>query len=298
MCETPFKDQMATTVADLKHELKKRKLPTDGLKGELESRLHAADKQVAEEAVNEIKRCKTVMTSVADEFLCPITQELPVDPAIAEDGKIYERSAIKTWLEKNQRSPSTGASMGTRLFPAVQVRSTIEHLVKGGAVDAEKAAAWTKKLEDETKVKQWKSKAEGGDAEAMYELSCAYYIGDFGLAEDDKQARAWAERAADLGHVKSMARYGYCLTDGIGGQKRSALGVYYTTQAATLGSDAATWNLGTLFADGADGLPRDNEKAKLWFTRIVDGKCTVLHGGVNAQQNFINKAKAILRGLG
>ena len=175
---------MAKTVADLKNELKKRKLPTDGLKADLVARLDAADQQVAEETDEgdeldrgRLKKCKTVMNSIADEYLCPITQELPIYPATAEDGKIYERSAIQTWLEKNERSPSTGEPMGKRLLPAVQARSTIEQLVKSGEVDAEKAAAWTKKLEDETRVKELKSKAESGDAEAMYKLGYATFFG-------------------------------------------------------------------------------------------------------------------------
>ena len=284
---------MAKTVADLKDELRKRKLPTDGLKADLVARLDAADQQVAEEAVQGFKKCKTVMNSIADEYLCPITQELPVDPATAEDGKIYERSAIQTWLDKNERSPSTGEPMGKRLFPAVQARSTIEQLVKSGEVDAEKAAAWTKKLDEETRVKEWKSKAESGDAEAMFELSCVYESGDFGLAKDDKQARAWAERAAELGHVKSMADFGLYLCEGTGGKKNSQLGVYYTISAAERGSDHAAWNLGVSFQEGADGLPRDLKLAKYWYTQIVDRKCTVLHGQ-SANARLIREAKEAL----
>ena len=285
---------MGKTVADLKDELRKRKLPTDGLKADLVARLDAADQQVAEEAVQGFKKCKTVMNSIADEYLCPITQELPVDPATAEDGKIYERSAIKTWLEKNQRSPSTGAPMGKRLFPAVQARSTIEHLVKSGAVDAEKAAAWTKNLKEETWVKEWKSKAESGNAEAMYKLSCTFGLGQFGVAQDDKQARAWAERAADLGHVKSMAEYGYYLTHGMGGETNSALGLYFTTLAAERGSDAAAWNLGAWFKNGDHGLPCDVTRAKFWLKHIVDEKCTVFYGNFAQQRELINEAKQAL----
>ena len=284
---------MGKTVADLKDELRKRKLPTDGLKADLVARLDAADQQVAEEAVQGFKKCKTVMNSIADEYLCPITQELPIDPATAEDGKIYERSAIQTWLEKNERSPSTGEPMGKRLLPAVQARSTIEQLVKSGEVDAEKAAAWTKKLEEETRAKEWKSKAESGDAEAMLALSCMYKSGDFGLAKDDKQARAWAERAAELGHVKSMVTLGLYLCDGTGGKKNEPLGLYYMTKAAMLGSDHAAWNMGVCLQSGLHGLPRNVKQAKFWYTQIVDRKCKVIHARSGSAQ-LIKEAKEAL----
>ena len=256
---------------------------------DLEARLDAADQHV-EEAVQGFKKCKTVMNSVAFEVVCPITQELPIDPVLAEDGKIYERTAIKTWLGKNKRSPSTGAAMGTRLLPAVQVRSMIEQLVKSGAVDKDKAAAWTKKLGDETKVKEWKSKAERGDAQAMWNLACAYYFGKRGLALDVKQARAWIQRAADLGHVGSMATLGHYLWTGTGGEQNNPLGLYHTTSAAWLGSDMAAFNLGFAFKKGLYGLPVDVKQARFWFTQIAEGKCMVLHG----QQRILNDAKKFL----
>ena len=76
------------TVEQLRSELGKRKLPTVGLKAELEQRLSAAEQQ-------ESKKVRTAMNSIADEWLCPITQELPINPVMAEDGKIYERAAIE-----------------------------------------------------------------------------------------------------------------------------------------------------------------------------------------------------------
>ena len=83
----------------------------------------------------------------ADEFLCPITQALPVDPVMAEDGRVYERSAISKWLAEKKTSPHTNAAMGTKLIPALQVKNTIELIIKSGAINDDKCTAWTKKLD-------------------------------------------------------------------------------------------------------------------------------------------------------
>lgn len=39
--------------------------------------------------------------SVPNEYLCPITMEIMVDPVIAMDGHTYERVAIENWLQVN-----------------------------------------------------------------------------------------------------------------------------------------------------------------------------------------------------
>ena len=59
------------------------------------------------------------LNDVATELRCPITQELPFDPVMAEDGRIYERKAILQWFsgKRNPTSPITGARMGLRLLP-------------------------------------------------------------------------------------------------------------------------------------------------------------------------------------
>ena len=69
-----------------------------------------------------VKRLKATVDESAGEFLCPITHALPVDPVTAEDGHVYERSAIEDWLSKGRHtSPITNEAMGTRLTSAVQV---------------------------------------------------------------------------------------------------------------------------------------------------------------------------------
>ena len=101
------------------------------------------------------KKQKVALTTIAKEFVCPITQELPIKPVTAEDGKIYEEKAIREWFGTKRKalSPTTGAEIGTKLLPAPQARNTIEALVKSGAIEGELAEAWKIKLADETLVK-------------------------------------------------------------------------------------------------------------------------------------------------
>ncbi|KAH8093380.1 ubiquitin-protein transferase [Aureococcus anophagefferens] len=49
-------------------------------------------------------------------LLCPITQEVMVEPVIASDGFTYERSAIERWLDMgaDRRSPTTNARCRAR----------------------------------------------------------------------------------------------------------------------------------------------------------------------------------------
>ncbi len=152
---------------------------------------------------------KVLATTIAKEFLCPITQELPIKPVTAEDGKIYEEAAIREWFARNDGdqaiSPSTNTPMGKNLLPATQARNTIEALVKSGAIDGEVAKAWKLKLADETKVKETRAKAEGGDGHAMYCLGTWYGHGTNCLAVDKAQARAWYECSAAARDPKGIA---------------------------------------------------------------------------------------------
>ena len=125
------------------------------------------------EAVAESKRIRESIDELAEEFVCPITQELPLDPVMAEDGRVYERKAIEDWFATRQagqlKSPVTNEEMGRRLFPAVQMRNTIRAMVESGALTGSKVDAWKARIEGEEKVKRWREKADGGDAKAEIE---------------------------------------------------------------------------------------------------------------------------------
>jgi ankyrin repeat protein len=44
---------------------------------------------------------------VEEDFLCPITQEVMIDPVVVADGHTYDRSAIEKWFKEKKRSPMT-----------------------------------------------------------------------------------------------------------------------------------------------------------------------------------------------
>ena len=233
-----------------------------------------------DEASPQEKKMRASINDVAADLLCPITQELPLEPVIAKDGKIYERNAILEWFSKKDgdaTSPSTGKVIDTELVPAVQVRNTIEALIKSGAIEGELAEAWKTKLEDEKVVKEWRAKAEGGDGNAMYWLGAWYQLGRNGLAKDMAQARAWYERSAAARDPRGMACFGGdCLLRGEGPQD-NALGLVNAAQAAELGSEFGAYLLGWVFFSGGCGVPKEPVQARYWLKKVVDGECKYKH---------------------
>eukprot|EP01052_Picozoa_sp_SAG31_P026357 SAG31_NODE_2383_length_5825_cov_13.209745_3_plen_286_part_00 len=235
------------------------------------------------ELERECKRVKTVVNTVADEFLCPITGELPVDPVTAEDGKIYDRVAIAKWLSKKKSSPITNLAMGARLLPATQVKNMIEQLVESGSVEGEKATAWEQKRQDERKLQELRTKAEGGDPMAIYDLAHAHNYGQYGMEdktyESMRQARMWYQRGAELDHASCMARYGEFLLKGLGGAPKPGTGLIYCARAAEHGSGLAALVLGLAYAHGQYVLERDKSQAEFWLRKVID----------NAGSNVLDK---------
>jgi hypothetical protein len=70
-----------------------------------------------------------------DEFVCPITLGIMFDPAVALDGRTYERDAIKKWLEKTNTSPMTKQTIKDQTFRTNwAIRSAIERFLDGSLV--------------------------------------------------------------------------------------------------------------------------------------------------------------------
>eukprot|EP00568_Trieres_chinensis_P000453 CAMPEP_0183309456 /NCGR_PEP_ID=MMETSP0160_2-20130417/25353_1 /TAXON_ID=2839 ORGANISM="Odontella Sinensis, Strain Grunow 1884" /NCGR_SAMPLE_ID=MMETSP0160_2 /ASSEMBLY_ACC=CAM_ASM_000250 /LENGTH=255 /DNA_ID=CAMNT_0025473485 /DNA_START=171 /DNA_END=938 /DNA_ORIENTATION=+ len=220
------------------------------------------------------------MENMADELLCPITTELPVDPVTAEDGRTYERSEMEKLIlyqGKNLRSPVTNQLMGPRLSPAYQVRNIIEMLMKSGMISGDRMGKWRQGMSDTADVKAMTKKAENGDTDAMYNLSYWYDFGKKGLAIDFNKAYKWCKKAASNNNVRGMAAAGWHLIKGRGVALGLAEGMALMGMAAQGGSDFAAYFLGVCFNDGLCGLPKSAEWAKFWLQKVVGGNCNIRH---------------------
>ena len=60
-------------------------------------------------------------------FLCPITQELMVDPIMCADGHSYDRRSIEEWLKSHDSSPVTNMRLPDRnIVPNHALRNSIQ----------------------------------------------------------------------------------------------------------------------------------------------------------------------------
>jgi hypothetical protein len=63
-----------------------------------------------------------------DEFICPITQQIFLEPVVASDGFTYEKVAIAEWLKTNNTSPITRELLNYELYPNNFVMNKIKNL--------------------------------------------------------------------------------------------------------------------------------------------------------------------------
>ena len=253
-------------------------------------------KRAAKETQAETQACKRyrqAIDDVAEEYVCPITAELPIDPVTAEDGRFYERHAIEEWFsrqpEAQVKSPVNNEPMGTRLLPAVQVRNSLKRLVESGAISGSKADAWKKAMAEEAAVAALRARAEGGDASAMSRLGFVYHEGTRGLKKDFTQAFTWFKRAADLKEVGGLTDCGVLYLNGEGVERSPIRGFTMLGAAAALGSEFACCILGRANAGGRFGFDKNPQEATRWYREMQN--CGIR----DANKSYREKAAAWLR---
>ena len=223
----------------------------------------------AEDETVQLRRHKSATEEAFAELVCPITWSLPVDPVTAEDGNVYERSAIEEWLKKQLKSPVTNLAMGTKLLPALRVKNMIRAMVASGALTGDKVDAWKLKLKEEEEVAEWLRKAEAGDGTAMYNLGLWYELGKKGLAKDEAKAFECFKKSHEAGNAGGTSCLGRCYLYGYGVPKCPMRGSTLLSQAAERGSKYACYNLGLAYAGGDWGFPKDEKMARRYFSMVA-----------------------------
>ena len=211
-----------------------------------------------------------------NKLLCPITFSLPVDPVIAEDGKVYDRSAIEEWLKKQRKSPVTNLAMGTKLLPAPQVTGMIRTMVIKGALTGDKVDAWRQRMKEKEEVEEMRCLAEASNGGAMCNLGHWYKHGEKGLAKDEAKAFEWFEKSHEAGNVCGSGHLGRCYLLGYGVPTCQALDQVWRSRGATLlseaagrGSKRACFNLGLAYAEGLYGFPKDEKIARRYYSMVA-----------------------------
>ena len=126
---------------------------------------------------------------------CPITLQLPTNPFTAEDGRIYEGTAIQTFFagcfSGGKRgtvvSPTTNEPMGRKLLPAPHIRQLIEEAIeKCGVLPPDVAEEWLErdKAEKKAALKATEEAALAGDSEACAKMMDA--------SSDKRDKQRWA----------------------------------------------------------------------------------------------------------
>lgn len=232
--------------------------------------------EAQERVVEAHAKRQRVVKGLEEEFVCPISQELFIDPVTAEDGRVYEREKIARWFQEceddQSASPVTNEPMGFQLFPAHLVKSTLARLVEHGVVVGPLVDTWkaamVKKEEERKKLAALKQRAEAGEVEAMAELGVSYDKGWLGLEADGAQAFNWSIRAAQEGHATASCRTGIMFLKGKSIPRNERRGCEFMYSAAVLGSEHACEFVGHCYAHSLHEYPHDAEAARFWFLKM------------------------------
>ena len=215
------------------------------------------------------ERLKNAMSSVSKHLICPITQELMVDPVLAEDGNTYERSAIKRWISTKSTSPLNPNCRlnASRLMTNRMAKKQIEELVESGELNDQLCADYANRkaqmLYDEGKVEE---AAELGLPEAQGEMADRCFLGRDGVTKDLEKSVEWAKKAAEGGDKTGQFRIGVAYHFAQGGlEKDCALAKKWYVGAAKQGCTVSMNNIGNLYEYGGHGVTKNPVTAVSWY---------------------------------
>jgi len=202
--------------------------------------------------------------TLEDALICPLTEEFPWNPVVAENGMVYNQSVVDK-----------------HFAPALQHKNIIELCIQHRYIqDGPLVEKWhmipTQKRECEVLLKE----AERGDVNAMEKIAEVYEMGKHGFRRDAQEAFNWYQRAMEADKknkkkiaVLAMASVGDMLCEGTAGRKNVNRGTKLIANAALLGSDFALYKLAIFHAEGKCGYEVDEMMAIDLFEKSQSTDC-------------------------
>jgi hypothetical protein len=245
------------------------------------------------------KPIKTVYSDLLADFCCPIVRELPVQPVVAGDGRIYEKCAIEAHIlladerGRDLRSPITNEQMENTITPVAHVTDTIRVLIDDEVVNKAAADRWID-------LRAMLKRAEEGDTSSIH--SFASFLEENGILPG---AKDWYMKGAALEDVRCMACLGSTLVSS--GYREQLELVLYLGRAADRGSDLAVYWLGKAFFNGIFGGHLGSRhsvnmhlssQATAWLSKFLSGKCPLCHfSNDEARQGAMRDSRDMMRKL-
>ena len=132
--------------------------------------------------------------------------------------------------------------------------------------------------------------ADGGNAEAQYELAERYKRGVGGAEKNGARAAHYYELSAGQDYPQAMFGLGMCYLTGFGKERDYEQGIMWIRRAADRGVVDAMLILGSCYEEGGFGLPKDGRQAAYWYGKAAEqgnadgqnslGRCYIMGIGV------------------
>ncbi|GMU91321.1 MAG: hypothetical protein AMXMBFR4_03790 [Candidatus Hydrogenedentota bacterium] len=206
---------------------------------------------------------------------------------VADDGSVYVAAAGCSALLKI--TPDGAVSVALRSTDSwaptgVAVVGDSIYVLEYKYIPAERARDWLPRVRklspngvvgviaevtaDELERRLLRSKADGGDADAQYELGTLYYRGE-GVGQDFAEAAAWYRKAAEQGLADAQFALGEMYAVPLGVPKDPAAVVEWFRRAAEQGHAQAQMSLAGIHAEGR-GVEQDLAEAAKWYRKAAE----------------------------
>ncbi len=131
------------------------------------------------------------------------------------------------------------------------------------------APATTPQDQQASDFERIRQQAGRGDPDAQYQLGSLYFVGK--PQKDLKQAEYWWKQAADKGHSQSAFSLAFLYTGRADPAFADQRAMHkYLAQSSAAGNAMAQHVLGSMYAQGAEGLKQDPNQARALFQSACD----------------------------